>query len=59
MKLIVKVVTDEYVDTNKRFEVGNLSEFNAETIYNVLLRMMDKEEKEYDEELEVPKWLRV
>ena len=59
MKLIVKVVTDEYVDTNKRFEVGNLSEFNAETIYNVLLKMMDKEEKEYDEELEVPKWLRV
>ena len=40
MKLIVKVVTDGYADTNKWFEVGNLSEFNAETIYNTLFKLL-------------------
>lgn len=60
MKLIIKVVTDRYTDTNKWFEVGNLSEFNVSTKYNVLRLLMEKEEeKEYDEELEVPKWMRV
>lgn len=43
MKLIIKVVTDRYGDTNKWFEVKNLSEFNAETIYKALLKLLVRE----------------